>query len=103
MVEKWQDKQVLFEDYETKPRCMCILWEHHVMCLNVWTGKLEDPESECVAIPSTIKTIFVVGDVGASKGAVAPAGDEPVDWTMDQGLEEGHTEVSRKNVVVGND
>ena len=29
------------------------------------------------------------------------AGDEPVDWTMAQGPDEGQTEVSRKSVAVG--
>ena len=101
MVGKWQDKQLSFEDYVTKPCSMYILWEHRAKCLNVWPGRLEDLESECSAHSSTTKTVFAVGDVGSSKGAIMVAGDEPVDWIMAQGLDEGQTEVSRKSVAVG--
>ena len=95
------NKQCLFDDYVTKPCRMYILWEHRVKCSNVWSNKLEDPESVCSTFQPTIKTMFVVGNAGSSKGAAMAAGDEPADWTMAQGPDERQTEVNRKSVAVG--
>jgi hypothetical protein len=43
MVEKWQKWQGAFSDYALKPCCIHIILEDRVKCLNVWSGKLEEP------------------------------------------------------------
>jgi hypothetical protein len=44
MVDKWELKQDVFEDFVTRPCCLHVLVQNRVQCLNVVSGKLTEPQ-----------------------------------------------------------
>ena len=76
---------------------MYIIWEHRVKCLNVWSGKLEDPGSVSQSSRPAVNAVFVVGNASSSVGQLLPLLQKELeDWTMAQPQEEGHTEADRR-------
>ena len=92
MVDKWESKQDMFEDYVMRPCCLHILLQSRVQCLNVGSGKLMEPQKA-----GAVKRVFMVerqtlaaDGSGSSEGPLLP-GDPAAassaaglgeDWTM---------------------
>ena len=68
LVQKWEEKQGMFEDYVTRPCSIHILMNNRVECLNVISGKLTEPEKR-----SPISGVFMVERVTAGTARVRRA------------------------------
>lgn len=83
LIDKWIDKQNLFDEYVVKPACIHALVNNHVRRLHVWTGAFEDPEQ----ITKTKANVCFVVDASSpaepklSESSSSGAGSSG-DWSM---------------------
>ena len=87
LIDKWVDKQDLFEEYVVKPACIHVLVNNHVKRINVWTGAFKDPAP---IVKTEVNACFVVkaaspAEPKLSESSSSGAGSSG-DWGM---LEKG--------------
>ena len=108
LVQKWEDRQGMFDEYVTRPCCIHILLSNQVECLNVITGKLMMPEKKNPV--SEVYMVVKTNGAGPSDGPMEPAAASSstsaaggADWTMTEaaGPPSAFTEVGRQGVVTG--